>query len=182
MDVDGNRRHHRWNFWSPELFHRAEGSDGIMDRLQRRRLAIQDRSGSWLMIVLCMIVFLTSSTNAAFINFDNCLEASLLNDPNQLQFVPMFFSVVYDPTPGPNPLDIVIYGNVTGDGEIVNIVDNDGNETYTTLFTTLDVLTFRPYNHATEFCQNVTQGSCPLGPVYNVNGYDFGYTFLTQFL
>uniref|UniRef100_A0A093VKN4 Putative membrane protein n=1 Tax=Talaromyces marneffei PM1 TaxID=1077442 RepID=A0A093VKN4_TALMA len=44
--------------------------------------------------------------------------------------------------------------------------------TYTTLFTTLDVLTFTPYEHPTEFCQNVTQGTCPLGPVFNVNGSD----------
>lgn len=181
MDVDGNRRHHRCSSGSPELLDMVEENDKKMERLQRRRLAIQNGSTSWLMIVLYMVAYFTSLSNAAFINFDNCLEASLLNDPSQLQFVPRFFSVVYDPTPGPNPIDIVIYGNVTGDGEIVNIVNSDGNETYTTLFTTLDVLTFTPYNHATEFCQNVTQGSCPLGPVFNVNGYAF-CSFLSPIL
>lgn len=173
MDVDGNRRHRRRISGSLELVDRVEGNDEAMDRLQRRRLAIRNRSSPWLMIVFCMLVFLASSSNAAFIDFDNCLEANLLNDPSELQFVPKFFSVVYDPSPGPNPLEIVIYGNVTGDGEIVNIVNNDGNETYTTLFTTLDLLSFTPYNQPTEFCQNVTQGSCPLGPVFNVNGYAF---------
>ncbi|EED12673.1 integral membrane protein [Talaromyces stipitatus ATCC 10500] len=147
---------------------------------------------SWFMILFCFLVFLTSSTNAAFIDFENCLESNILNDPGQLQFVPKYFHVVYDPAPGPNPLNITVYGNVTGSagepapapgsplwndntnnaGKIPNIVNNDGNQTYTTLFTTLDVLTFTPYENATEFCRNVTQGSCPLGPVFNVNGRD----------
>lgn len=173
MDVDGNRRHHRCTPGSPELLHRVEGNDKGVNTLQWRRLTFRNSSNSWLIIVFCVVAYLTSLANAAFINFDNCLEANLLNDPSELQFVPQFFSVVYDPSPGPNPIEIVIYGNVTGNGEIVNIVNNDGNETYTTLFTTLDVLNFTPYDHATQFCQNVTQGSCPLGPVVNVNGYVF---------
>lgn len=182
MDVHEERRYRRWGSGSTELLNMAEGNGDMMDRPQLRRPATRGRSIHWILVTLYTIVFLTRSTNAAFIEFENCLETNILNDPSQLQFVPRYFHVVYDTAPGPNPLDIVIYGNVTGNGEIVNIVDNDGNETYTTLFTTLDVLSFTPYDHASQFCQNVTQGSCPLGPVYSVNGYVFAYAFPTTCL
>ena len=176
MDIDGNGRRRRWNCDLAELLNRVgvEGSDGKVARLIRRGFAKRKEIDTWLLTTLFLVLLFTRSTNAAYIDFENCLETNILNNPSQLQFVPSYFSVVYDPSPGPNPLDIVIYGNVTGNGEIVNIVDNNGNETYTTLFTTLDVLSFTPYDHATEFCRNLTQGSCPLGPVFNVNGYVSG--------
>lgn len=137
-----------------------------------------------------LILFILSPTEAAFINFGNCLEQTIISNPSQLQFVPLFLSVEYDPLAGPNPLNITVYGNVTGtstgaaapppdspdwnnpnvtDGKIVNVVQS--NNHYTTLFTTLSVLSFTPYYNASQFCEAVTQGSCPLGPVFNVNGY-----------
>lgn len=183
--------------------------DDVMDRsgkhqLHRRRCkargnqwttkhTVINSSSSLLMIFICVLAFLANSASAAFLEFNNCLEPGILNDPSQLQFVPLFFEVIYDTSPGPNPLNITIYGNVTGAaqgqtappagssqwdnssdtaGKIVNIVDDDGNLTYTTLFTTIDLLSFTPYDQASQFCQNVVQGSCPLGPVFDVNGSD----------
>jgi hypothetical protein len=140
---------------------------------------------------LCLLVlFILSSAEAAFINFDNCLENSIIANPSQLQFVPLFLSVKYDTAAGPNPLNITVYGNVTGtstgaaapppdspdwnnpnatDGKILNIVQS--NNHYTTLFTSLSMLSFTPIYNPSQFCQSVSQGSCPLGPVFNVNGY-----------
>jgi hypothetical protein len=130
-----------------------------------------------------------SKTEAVFLNFDNCLESSILDDPSQLQFVPLFFSVVYDSGVGPNPLNITVYGNITGvasgdtepaagspewddpkstTGKIVDVCDNGGNRTFTTLFTTLDLLSYSPLDEPTEFCPTV-HGGCPLGPVFHAN-------------
>lgn len=209
MVLDGIRRLDRQHnrpasrALSPPL----ECHDDVMDgsrkhRLHRRRCKARGKqrttkhnvinpSSTLLMIFICVLAFLTNSASAAFLEFNNCLEPSILNDPTQLQFVPLFFEVIYDTSSGPNPLNITIYGNVTGAaqgqtappagssqwdnssdtaGKIVNIVDSDGNRTYTTLFTTLDLLSFTPYDQPSEFCQNVIQGSCPLGPVFDVNG------------
>lgn len=204
MVVDGSRQYGQQ--YPAGLFDRSERNHNVVDRLWQGQYRLRRRKAamptyrirnnisnfSGFTILLCLLSFLTGCSNAAFINFDNCLEASILHDPSQLQFVPLFFSVVYDTAPGPNPLNITIYGNITGAtqgetapspgspqwsnssntaGKIVNIVDNNGNEKYTTLFTELDVLSFTPYEQPTEFCATVTQGSCPLGPVFDVNSY-----------
>jgi len=40
----------------------------------------------------------------------------------------------------------------------------------TTLFNKVNVLTYWPYNHATDFCNELENGTCPLGPVFNKSG------------
>ncbi|CRG91568.1 putative membrane protein C1322,03 [Talaromyces islandicus] len=148
--------------------------------------------GLTLCLLFLLLSFLTSTAEAVFINFDNCLEDSILDDSSQLQFVPLFFSVVYDSSPGPNPLNITVYGNITGvasgdtepaagspewddpkstAGKIVDVINNDGNLTFTTLFTTLDLLSYSPYDEPTEFCPTV-HGGCPMSPVFNANASD----------
>lgn len=133
---------------------------------------------------------LLQPVHAALINFENCLDRETVDNPNALQFVPMFFGVHYDTSSGPNPLNITVYGNVTGtaNGEPAPSPDapswNDPNNTvgkiedvvlpsnhYTTLFASLRVLSFTPYSNPFQFCATVTQGECPLGPVFGVNGY-----------
>lgn len=143
----------------------------------------------WMTLCLIFLLSFITSTEAAFINFDNCMEPSILDDPSQLQFVPLFFSVVYDPGVGPNPLNITVYGNITGvasgdtepapgspewddpkstAGKIVDVINNDGNLTFTTLFTALDLLSYSPYDEPTEFCPSVN-GGCPMAPVFHAN-------------
>lgn len=199
MAVDGDGPYKQQFPGSPGSFPQLKRNEDAMDeprtgQFQSRRWNLITVTHPWLVMLICLLAFITTPANAAFINFDNCLEPSILNDPTQLQFVPYFFSVVYDTSPGPNPLNITVYGNVTGAaqgqtapapgssqwanssdtaGKIVNITDDDGTETYTTLFTTIDVLSFTPYDQPTEFCPTVIQGTCPLGPVFNVNGYEF---------
>ena len=162
----------------------------------RRRRAHGGRGGhaglEMVPVMLLLLITMASSVQAAFINFANCLDDSILqSNPLRLQFVPMFFSAKYDPSDDPFPLDITVYGNVAGlssstpkqaypgpndpgwanpnvtVGKIVNI-SMSANK-YSTLFINLDVLSFTPVNNITEFCPSVTQGTCPLGPVFNVN-------------
>lgn len=192
MAVNGIQQHDRGLLGSFRLLVRAMVQDTTANTSPRSRITNRMKTDSYFLLWLCMVGFFASSAAAAFIDFDNCLETNILNNPSQLQFVPKYFYVNYNPEPGPNPLNIVIYGNVTGAaqgetapapgsplwndnsttaGKIPNIVNNNGNETYTTLFTTIDVLTFTTYNQRTIFCDNVTQGSCPLGPVFDVNMY-----------
>jgi ML-like domain len=205
MAVDGNGRH-KQQYRDLGLFSSLERNDSnVMDNQQRRTLGMpnlrnkntfsvfNNAASSWFTMLICLLAaLLASPANAAFLNFDNCLQASTLSDPSSLQFVPLFFEAVYDPAPGPNPLNITIYGNITGAaqgqtapapgssqwdnssetaGKIVSVVDN----TYTTLFTTINLLTFTPDSGVGQFCETVVQGSCPLGPVFDVNAYEFDF-------
>ncbi|KAL1982949.1 hypothetical protein VTN96DRAFT_636 [Rasamsonia emersonii] len=141
-------------------------------------------------IVLLLLITLLSPADAAFINFDNCLEDNIIHS-DLLQFVPLFFSVNYTASAGPNPLNITVYGNVTGlasqgpypppdspqwsnpNDTVGKITDlSESNNRYSTLFTSLNVLSFRPYYNASRFCLSVTQGECPLGPVFYANASD----------
>lgn len=132
------------------------------------------------------------SASAVFVEFDNCLEESIIRS-NQLQFVPMNVSVSFDPDNDPHPLNITVYGNVSGiapqdqsspypapdDPQWTNTSDTVGkiedlsksNNKYSTLFSKFDVLSFTPYNEASRFCNSVIQGECPLGPVFYANAY-----------
>jgi hypothetical protein len=50
----------------------------------------------------------------------------------------------------------------------------------TTLFNKVNVLTYSPYNHATDFCNELENGTCPLGPVFNGSGLVVPYTPLQK--
>ncbi|KAL1964542.1 hypothetical protein VTN77DRAFT_6839 [Rasamsonia byssochlamydoides] len=166
------------------------GSSVSGGRRRRRWRGFAARyNGGIYFLLLFFLISIFSPADAAFINFDNCLEESIVqSNPQQLQFVPMFLSVHYDPSTGPNPLNITVYGNVTGlatdvpypppdspqwtnpNDTVGKITDvSVSNNRYSTLFTTLDVLTFTPYNNASRFCLSVIQGECPLGPVFYAN-------------
>ena len=134
-----------------------------------------------------------SSVNATFIPFTNCLDDPILNsDPLQLQFIPLMVDASIDSSPASaRHLDVTVYGNVSGlatqepypapddpqwddpNSSIGKIVDlNEANNKYSTLFAKLNALSFTPYiADPARFCQSVTQGECPLGPVFNVDGY-----------
>lgn len=142
-------------------------------------------------VLLFVLAILVPATDAAFINFTNCLSQAIINsaNPQQLQFVPLFFNAIFNESDPKHNLNITVYGNVTGQattgtypnasdpswsdpdnpfGKIVNATVN-----YTTLFASYDVLTYTAYDApAAQFCPSVINGSCPLGPVFFTNASD----------
>ncbi|GKZ68517.1 hypothetical protein AnigIFM63309_004615 [Aspergillus niger] len=154
------------------------------------------RDRSWVRGVSLMLVVLLISwippASAVLLDFENCLDAAVIqSDPRQLQFVPFDVSVVFNQHDSLHPLNISVYGNVSGtaNGEsypspddpqwsnpndtVGKIVDLDtANNKYSTLLSSIDVLSFSPYHEPTRFCDSVFQGSCPLGPVFYVNSSD----------
>lgn len=143
----------------------------------------------WIWIVLICLTF-ASPTAAVLLDFDNCLSKTILeSDPLQLQFVPTNVSVIFDLTNPLHPLNVTVYGNVSGtvsrtanypapdssdwtnpnwtDGKIEDI--STSNNKYSTLFTEFNVLSFTPFNNASRFRDSVTQGTFPLVPVFNYN-------------
>lgn len=146
-------------------------------------------SSVWWLVLLCLVT-LASPTAAALLDFDNCLSKTLLESvPLQLQFVPTNVSVTFNPRDALHPLNVTVYGNVSGtasrtanyplpdspewynqnwtDGKIVDL--NKSNYKYSTLLTEFDVLSFTPFNEPSRFHDSVTQGTFPLAPVFNYN-------------
>jgi hypothetical protein len=131
-----------------------------------------------------------SSAHAALLEFDNCLAKTIVDsNPQQLQFVPLNVSVNFDLSDPLYPLDVTVYGNVTGTADrssdypapsdpqwndsnstIGKIEDLDvANNNLSTLIASIQVVSFTPYSEASRFCDSVTQGDCPLGPVFYAN-------------
>lgn len=162
------------------------------DTSKRRRGRASRRSSfsvAWWMALVCLVLTWASPAAAALLSFDNCLSETILDsNPLQLQFIPLNVSVHFNFTDPLHPLNVTVYGNVSGtaDGSqapsstdpswsnssstVGKIVDVSAtNNKYSTLLTSFDVLGFTPWNNASQFCQQVTQGECPLGPVFNYN-------------
>ncbi|RYP27305.1 hypothetical protein DL768_011291 [Monosporascus sp. mg162] len=148
--------------------------------------------------------FWTQPVTAVLIPFSNCLSYNYVHpDPGhdlQLQWVPLFVDAIFD-TEGPaHNLRVTVWGNVTGQigrgelpppddprwsdpedilwGKIRDLPEPDEpDETRkaTTLRTTVDFLTYQPHLSYRNFCQNILNGSCPLGPVFNSTPYDSPY-------
>jgi len=135
-------------------------------------------------------------TSAVFIEFQNCLSESYQNNPPiQLQFVPKFLDVVFNTTDPSHNLRVTVWGNVTGSGpgtlipllppandtaywnsnqtdlggKIENIPDSDVNK-LTTLFNKVNVLTYLPWSQSVDFCNQLVNATCPLGPSFTANG------------
>lgn len=144
---------------------------------------------SLLLLALCL-----TPANAAFITFDNCLDSSQLNSsPLRLQWQPLFFDARFDTTNSSYPLNVTLFGNVTGqqfEGQYPppnSSVWTDPNNTfgkiaetgpdkkeYTTQFAKFDFLTYNAYTAPpSSFCQNdLVNGTCPLGPLFYANASD----------
>lgn len=166
-------------------------------RPRRRRLSLEPRPifqtaharSFWWIALLCLFTCI-SPTTAALINFDNCLDKSILeSDPLQLQFIPLDISATFNLSDPLHPLNVTIYGNVSGttDGSTYNYSPGDSEWTnssstygkiwdlgektnkYTTLLTDFDVLSYMPWHNGTPFCSTVNQGECPLAPVFDAN-------------
>jgi len=133
--------------------------------------------------------------SAVRIPFDNCLSdgysvtnKSIPSGQLQLQFVPLVADAVFEPQGGNHNLLFTVWGNVTGrvgsatlpppgdpswnddqavlSGKIQNSIERPARNA-TTLHSTVDVLTYRPYSNDAYFCESIINGSCPLGPVFN---------------
>ncbi|KAJ0420374.1 hypothetical protein BJY00DRAFT_137905 [Aspergillus carlsbadensis] len=159
-------------------------------RRRPRKAASFGNGIAWLLAVL--MTFL-SSAHAALLEFDNCLAKTIVDsNPQQLQFVPLNVSVNFDLSDPLYPLDVTVYGNVTGTADRSTDYPapsdpqwNDSNSTtgkiedldvannnYSTLIASIQVVSFTPYSEASRFCDSVTQGDCPLGPVFDANTSD----------
>ena len=146
----------------------------------------------FLALVFVILVLLAPAADAAYLNFQNCLSSNIIDStPQLLQFVPYNLSATFN-TSDPNfPLNVTVYGNVTGletiqpypapndpqwsnpNDTVGKIVDlSQSNNKYTTLFTKFNVLTYTPYQAASRFCNSSIHGPCPLGPAFYVNGTD----------
>jgi len=174
---------------------RTTGDGTLAQQPQRRALTLCSSPlkafGLLQTILLFALVVFAPLSEAAFINFTDCLSEGILdsNNPQILQFVPLFFDVHFNETDPKHNLNITIYGNVTGQattgpypppndpswndptssfGKIVNATVN-----YTTLFAEYDVLTYTAYSApAAQFCPSVINESCPLGPLFFANASD----------
>lgn len=165
----------------------------ILGTSQRRRLwqVLGSTNHGFAGLLLMLLLTLVSSARAALLNFENCLDASIVeSNPLQLQFVPLDVSVIFNLEDPLYTLNVTIYGNVSGTADrsssypppddpqwenpndtVGKIVDvNIANNKLTTLLTDVDVVSFSPYSNASGFCDAITQGGpCPLGPVFYAN-------------
>lgn len=145
------------------------------------------------LLAFLIFSFFISFTQAVFINFENCLDLSIVQShPLQLQFIPLYVSAKFNRTASSHNLNITIYGNVSGQattgtypppddkswsdpkstfGKIVDV--SPTNNKYATLFSTYKVLTYTPYAApASEFCLSTVNTSCPIAPAFYANASD----------
>lgn len=132
--------------------------------------------------VLLASVLSLQTVSAVLVPFDNCIA----DDWTQLQWVPMFADAVFDQTNSSNNLIVTVWGNVTGQAgsgtlpawnssdwndttKVLNgkILNNPNNANLTTLHTKVEVATYTPMSTDRNFCDNINNGSCPLGPVFS---------------
>lgn len=168
-----------------------EWPDPLRGRRRRRRLHRLGFGMGWIVVMVIMVMLsLVSPASAVFLDFDNCLDETIANSsPLQLQFVPFDVDVWFDLTDPLRPLNITVYGNVSGtadqrsdypapdDPQWLNASNTVGkiadlstsNNKYSTLLKSVDVVSFTPYSDASRFCDSVIQGECPLGPVFYAN-------------
>ncbi|TQS38541.1 hypothetical protein Golomagni_00949 [Golovinomyces magnicellulatus] len=134
-------------------------------------------------------------TSAAFVEFQNCLPENILHDkPLALQLLPQFVNVSFNSTSPDHRLNVTVWVNVTGStaGTAPRLITPPTNDTNywnsnnsrsggkieaiplpdivnkeTTLYTKVNFLIYQPYGEYVSFCDHVTNGSCPLGPVWS---------------
>lgn len=143
-----------------------------------------------MLMAMVFVLSWMSPVGAVFLNFENCLDASIRDSsPLKLQFVPLDVAVKFDMQDPLHPLNVTVYGNVSGtadqrqdypspdDPVWLNATDPVGkiedlstsNNKYATLFKSVDVVSFTPYSEPERFCSTLIQGECPLGPVFYAN-------------
>ncbi|KAJ5096386.1 hypothetical protein NUU61_005742 [Penicillium alfredii] len=143
---------------------------------------------SWIAVVW-MISWISPAV-AVLLDFDNCLSQTIRDsNPLQLQFIPLDVSVHFDLADPLHPLNVTVYGNVSGTADrrsnypppddaqwnnpnqtVGKIVDlSNSNNKFSTLLTSFNVLNFAPFRDASRFCDTLAHGECPMGPVFKYN-------------
>ncbi|KAK9421614.1 hypothetical protein SUNI508_05544 [Seiridium unicorne] len=117
-------------------------------------------------------------------------------EETQLQWVPAFVDAVFDLDDPEHMLTVTVWGNVTGragnvtipawnstdwddptkalEGKIAN---QPANGNLTTLHTKVDVATYTPWTSDRNFCDNINNGTCPLGPVFHPLDQPYGLPY-----
>ncbi|KAB8302892.1 hypothetical protein EYC80_006216 [Monilinia laxa] len=165
----------------------------------RLRAPTKFSSGAWRILTVLISAFWIAPVSAVFIEFSNCLEESYQgNEPYNLQFVPYFLWAVFNTTEPTHNLAVQVWGDVKGsgpgspptspppsndtaywqsnssdtnNGKIADQPDPNSHK-LTTLSNKVTVLTYEPYNEYVEFCNQLVNGSCPLGPSFNASRWD----------
>ena len=140
-----------------------------------------------LLIGVLLISSLLGISEAAFVNFENCLSPNIIEaNPPPLQWVPLYVSAVFDLSAPSHNLNVTVYGNITGQTTVQplpppnspdwsnsnitlgKIPDLDPtNNIYTTLRAAVNVLTYTPYRAApSRFCNSTLHTDCPIAPVF----------------
>ena len=155
--------------------------------------------GTWQYLFLLMASLWIIPTSAVLVEFQNCLSEGVQNNqPLQLQLVPLVMNAVFNTTDPMHNLNITVWTNVTGSTvELPRLVLPSATDPYwttpndtesggkieanpfpavptpvlTTLFNKVSVLTYTPVNPHTGvgFCDQLVNGSCPLGPNFKDN-------------
>ena len=155
--------------------------------------------GIWQYLFLLMASLWIIPTSAVLVEFQNCLSEGVQNNPPlQLQLVPLVMNAVFNTTDPMHNLNITVWTNVTGSTvELPRLVLPSSTDPYwttpndteaggkiennpfpnvqspvvTTLFNKVSVLTYTPVNPHTgvNFCDQLVNGSCPLGPNFKDN-------------
>ncbi|KFX90073.1 hypothetical protein O988_08356 [Pseudogymnoascus sp. VKM F-3808] len=126
---------------------------------------------------------------AVLVPFENCLPESYTDSvPKKLQFTPLFVDASFDASTDEHNLRFKVYGNVSGaytnvnlppandpawanpkitDGKIENLPQPVFK--YTTLYNKINVVTYQPWSQYLNFCDQVENGECPLGPAFSAD-------------
>ncbi|KAI0446758.1 integral membrane protein [Xylaria telfairii] len=178
----------------PPLSNHAEAQTRLR-RPPLRRAAVPGLNTIALLLLACSAAPLASALRIPFQNCLSdayiYTNDNILPDHLQLQFMPLLADAVFEPNDGKYHLSVTVWGNVTGrvgigtlplpgdpawddpnnqaalNGKIQNTIETGPNINATTLHSSVDVLTYRPYNNFGYFCQSLQNASCPLGPIFS---------------
>jgi hypothetical protein len=167
----------------------ARGSRSTLRRTTLGRCATSLMHCSALITFVIVALFAVAPVSAVQIPFRNCLDESYRrHDPPRLQWVPLYAEAVFDREHKSHHLFVRVYGNVTGSqntdeelpppddpywqGNDTNgkIILNEPNQLATTLFQKVSVLTYQSFSNKTSFCDALSNGKCPLPPVFDTTG------------
>jgi hypothetical protein len=169
---------------------REEGMQTPHPRKARRALPRHRAMGIHTIVAL-ILCWLVTPAVCVLIDFDNCLSDSYQNsNPRALQFVPLFLDVSFDAKTTDHQLQLTIWGNVSGavtedalpapdspdwsnPQKTLGKIQKQTSPTskVTALSRKINVLTFQTWKEVQPFCDQLTNGSCPLGPTFSGNAY-----------
>jgi hypothetical protein len=165
----------------------------------RFRASTKISSSIWGILMILISTFWIVPVSAVFIEFSNCLDQSYkvpsFGSPEELQFTPYFLFAVFNTTNSAHNLAVQVWGNVSGSGPGTQTTaapsstdiaywQSNSSDTYngkiadepdpdtqklTTLSNKVTVLTYEPYTEYVDFCNQLVNGSCPLGPSFNAS-------------